>query len=128
MYEEAYEERDRDACKWAMACHLSSLAVWTSFPFANILAPLVVWLIKRHDHPFIDDQGKEAINFQLSVTLYFIAAVVILIVLTMLIIGIFMWWILAVFPFVQSGLAIYAAIKANDGKRFRYPFTLRLIS
>ena len=52
-----------------MLCHLSSLA-GSVIPFGNIVGPLVVWLIKKDEYAFVDDQGKESLNFQISITIY----------------------------------------------------------
>ena len=58
-------EASSDARNWAMLAHLASFAEYTAVPLANVLGPLVVWLIKKDEMPFVDDQGKEAINFQI---------------------------------------------------------------
>ena len=51
------------------------------FPFGHILAPLIIWLSKREDYPLVTDQGKEILNFQISMTLYVIVSAVLTIVL-----------------------------------------------
>src|SRR4051794_18465566 len=62
---------DKDAWQWAMFCHLSSLlGVVLVVPGLNIIGPVVMWLLKREEHPFIDDQGKEAVNFHISMAIY----------------------------------------------------------
>jgi uncharacterized Tic20 family protein len=73
--------------------------------------------LKREDHPFIDDQGKEAVNFQLSMTIYTV-------ILCCTIIGIVLALALWVTDLV---LIIIAASKAGDGEAYRYPLSLRLI-
>jgi len=55
----------KDDRTWAMLCHLSGLAGYV-VPFGNIFGPLIIWLIKRDQSWFVDDQGKEALNFQIS--------------------------------------------------------------
>lgn len=57
-----------EARQWAMLCHFAAF-FGLVFPFGNLLGPLVVWQIKRDLDPFVDAQGKEAVNFQISVTL-----------------------------------------------------------
>ena len=104
---------------WGMAVHLSAFAGHV-FPFAHIIAPLVIWLLKRETSAFVDDQGKEAVNAQISVTLYGAAAVI----LCFLLIGFPLVAGLYVANFV---LVIVAAIAANEGKAYRYPFILRLV-
>jgi uncharacterized protein len=116
---------------WAMAAHLSALlgAVITSVHaggFACFLGPLIIWLIKKDSMPFVADQGKEALNFNISVAIITLA-LVILSTITFgigLIIAIPMWFVIGIGWFV---LTIIAAVKANEGVRYRYPFTLRLI-
>jgi uncharacterized Tic20 family protein len=105
-----------------MVCHLAGLAGFVAFviPFANIIAPLVVWLLKREESPFIDDQGKEALNFQITMMLYvFVAAI-----LTFVLIGLLLLPILFIGGLV---LTIMAAVKASDGIPYRYPYILRLL-
>jgi uncharacterized Tic20 family protein len=63
-------ETDKDARNWAIVCHLSAFLVFLRIPFGNILGPLTIWLIKRNDYAFVNDQGKAALNFQISMTLY----------------------------------------------------------
>ena len=50
---------------WALFCHIGALAGFI-FPFGNIIAPLVIWLIKKEEYPLVDDQGKESVNFQIG--------------------------------------------------------------
>jgi len=111
-------ELTNDAKNWAVLCHLSAFAMFLIPPVGFILGPLVVWLLKRNDHPFIDENGKEAVNFQISVLIYFI-------VLCCLIVTIPLALLLIVANVV---LVIIAAIKASNGEVYRYPLALRLIS
>lgn len=108
---------DKDARVWAMFCHLAGLAVCV-FPFAgNIILPLILWQIKKEQYPFVDDQGKEAVNFQISVTIYGIVAAI-------TVIGMFLLPVIGIGALV---LLIIAAIKANNGEAYRYPLTIRFI-
>lgn len=104
---------------WGMACHLAALAGWF-IPFGWILGPLVVWLIKRNEFPFVDEQGKEALNFHISMIIYAIVAVILCLVL----IGFLLLLALAIFQIV---LVIIAAVKASNGEHYRYPLTIRFI-
>lgn len=107
--------------QWAMACHLIALCgIVVPVPAANLLGPLILWLIKREDGAFIDDQGKESLNFQISLFLYA------LICLFLAVIGI---GILLLIPLAIFGLVcvIIASIKASEGVTFRYPACIRLI-
>ncbi len=89
-------------------------------PFGNILGPMVVWLIKREQIPAVDAHGKEAMNFQISFTIYAIVAG-----LTIFIgIG---FLLVPVVILADVILLVIATIKASKGELYRYPFTIRLI-
>ncbi len=104
---------------WGMLCHLSALSAFI-IPFGSVLGPLIVWQIKKNEYPFVDDQGKEALNFQITTTI----AALISIVLIFVAIGIALLIAVCLASLVFT---IIAAIKANNGETYRYPFTLRLI-
>ena len=55
---------------WAGFCHLAALAGYVVPMVGNIVGPLVVWLMKKEEYPLVDDQGKESINFQISILIY----------------------------------------------------------
>jgi hypothetical protein len=107
---------------WAMFCHLAGFAliVPVVIPVGQIVAPLVLWLLKKEGSPFIDDQGREALNFQISMTIYFLASIL----LMFIIIGIPLFLALIIFDIV---MIITAADKASKGEHYRYPFNLRLV-
>jgi len=113
---DAPDSQERQA---AMFTHLSGLAGFL-IPFGNVIAPLIIWQIKKDQMPFVDDQGKEAVNFQITVTI----AVLICLVLTVILIGLLLLPLVAIGALV---LTIIAAVRANEGARYRYPLTLRLI-
>jgi uncharacterized Tic20 family protein len=104
-----------------MACHLSALAGFVVPGLGHVLGPLIVWLAKRGDSSEIDANGKEALNFQISMLIYNIVAGVLCLVL----IG---FVLLAVLHILNVVFVILAAVKANEGQVYRYPLTLRLIS
>ncbi|MGH8281921.1 MAG: DUF4870 domain-containing protein [Gammaproteobacteria bacterium] len=104
---------------WGMAAHLSALAGYV-IPFGSIIGPLVVWLMKKDEMPFVNVQGKEALNFQITVVI----AALISVVLILVIIGIFLLWALAIIDLI---FIIVAAIQASKGVDYRYPISLRLI-
>lgn len=117
--------------QWAMFAHLSALVggILTSGWAGSIgcfIGPLVIWLVKKDSMPFVDDQAKEALNFNITVGIVFFALFV-LSVVTLgigLIIAIPVWIIVGIAWLVFT---IIAAIKANQGERYRYPLTLRLV-
>ena len=109
----------KDERTWGMLCHFSAFFGFI-FPLGNILAPLIIWLIKKEEMPFVEDQGKEVLNFQISMTIYLICSAFLCIIL----IGIPILIGLFIFDFI---ITIISAISANDGKSYRYPINLRLI-
>ena len=106
-----------------MIAHLSAFAMYFTV-IGHIVGPLVVWLAKRDGNPLVDDQGREALNFQISWTIYFIANVILFVTVIGAIIAIPVFFILPVFHIVCM---IIAAIKANDGVAFRYPLCIRFL-
>ena len=104
---------------WALAAHLSALAGYV-IPFGNIVSPLVIWLIHKDKLPFVDDQAKESLNFQISITIYVLACIP----LAFILIGI---PLLIAIGLAGLVLLIVAAIQANEGVRYRYPLTIRFI-
>ena len=105
---------------FGMLCHLSSLCGYIGIPFGSILGPLIFWLIKKEEMPFVNDQGKEALNFNITVAI----AALICIPLIFIAIGIFL--IIAV-VILHIVFTILASIAASKGEAYRYPFALRLI-
>jgi uncharacterized Tic20 family protein len=111
---------DRQAQIWGIACHLSALVAITGLPLGHIIGPLVVWLIKRKAHLFINEQGKESLNFQFSMTLY----TLVMAPLIYIKIGMVLIFILVVINFI---LVIIASLRAYQGETFRYPLKIRFI-
>ncbi len=110
----------KDERLWAMLCHLASLSGYIAVPLGHLIGPLVIWQIKKDQSPFVDDQGKESLNFQISMTLYLFVAG-----LTFCIgIGFVLFPAVYLFGWVMM---IIAAVKANQGEAYRYPLTIRLI-
>jgi uncharacterized Tic20 family protein len=103
----------------ALLVHLLAFAGYI-VPFGHVLGPLVLWLVKRGDSPFIDAHGKEAVNFQISVTLYMLACIP----LIPLAIGGLLMLALMLFDIV---CVILAAVRAYSGERCRYPLAIRFL-
>ena len=89
-------------------------------PFGNLLGPLIIWQIKRDSMPFVAEHAKESLNFQITVSI----AVVVSLALFIVLIGMLLLPLIGIVALI---LTIVAAIKANNGETYRYPFTLRLI-
>ena len=159
------ENKNEPARKWAMLCHLSSL-LWLPLSlspilliglpipliFLNILGPLMIWLLKKKQHPSIDTHGKESLNFQITLLVYS------LIVSLVLLLSVGSCWLgfstnsNTTLGFVGLGLIVagvglaalgglmgllvwlghlfltlFASIKAKKGELYRYPYTIRLL-
>jgi uncharacterized protein len=109
----------QDERTWGMMAHLSAFSGFL-VPLGGVFGPLVVWLIKRDRSAFVADQGREALNFNISVLL----AAIVCGVLVFIFIGILLG--LALFIFWLT-MTIIAGIKASEGIRYRHPFALRLV-
>lgn len=105
--------------QFAVLAHL--LGIFTAF-----LGPLIIWLTKKDSDAFIDDQAKEALNFQITISIAhlanFIAGIVLFLIwwligwaVSLAILGITIWW------------GVLAVVAANNGEKYRYPFCLRFI-
>lgn len=105
---------------WAMVCHLSALCGYFLPVIGNILGPFLVWMAKRDQSPFIDQQGKEALNFQITVTIALLIAAALVVV----VVGLFLLPLIALADFI---LIIIASASAYKGESFRYPFCLRFV-
>ena len=115
----AFGEVSAEEKQWAMFAHLSALSGYV-IPFGWLIGPLVVWLIKKDEMPFVDDQGKESVNFQISMLIYLTISGV----LWCVFIGVVL---LPALLIAQIVFVIIAAVKANQGESYRYPLTIRFI-
>jgi uncharacterized Tic20 family protein/ribosomal protein S27E len=116
----AVSDEEKNARMWAMFCHLAGLALFVQIPFGNIIGPLVIWLVQKDKHPFIAQQGRESLNFQISIMIYMLISAILILV----VVGIFLLIALALLDLI---LVIVATINASDGRAYRYPITIRLI-
>jgi uncharacterized Tic20 family protein len=115
-------ELSKDVRMWAMFSHLAGLAGFIiPVILSGIIAPLIIWQIKKDEHPFLDENGKEALNFQISIGIYEFVSVLLIFVFC---IGAVLLPAVAIFDLV---LMIIAAVKANNGESYRYPLTIRFI-
>lgn len=114
----------REERQWALFAHLSALLgglvtshVWG---LGCLLGPLIIWLVKKDSMPFVDDQAKEALNFNITVAIAALVCGLLMVVL----IG---FVLLPLLGLAWLVFVIIASVKANEGERYRYPFTLRLV-
>ncbi len=106
---------------WGMIAHLSALSGWVGIPLGGILGPLVVYFVKKDESPYVRDHAKEAMNFGISMAIYaVVAALLIFVVIGLL--------LLPAVIVVSIVLNILAALKANEGRTYKYPFTIRFIT
>jgi hypothetical protein len=143
---------------WAMLCHFSALLAWlilfavvfVGIPLflpLNILAPFLIWKFRKVKYPWVDFQGRESLNFQISLTFYivFVIAISLLLVLASCSVAVttngeinqvsavldgllFIWMCFTIaLLLLQSFLVTFAAAKAYNGEHYRYPFTLRVL-
>jgi len=111
------EGYSKDERMWGMICHLAALAGFVGIPLGNVLGPLIVWLIKREEFPLVADQGKESLNFQISMTIYGVICIPLMFVVIGFLLGLAL--LIADVVFI-----IIAAMKANEGALYRYPLTI----
>jgi uncharacterized protein len=104
---------DKNARTLAMLCHL--LGVF------GFLAPLIIWLIKKDDHEFVDSQGKSALNWQISVVIYFFVS---MLLIPLMGIGILLMWAVSIANLI---FCIVAALKARDGVAYSYPLAIKFL-
>jgi uncharacterized Tic20 family protein len=124
-------ELSSDERNWAMAAHLCGLAWLVGgtglifFPFGGlmlltVLGPFIIWRTKGSTMPFVAEQAKESLNFQITVLLLGL----VFLGLALVLIGFVLLWVLGL---VNLVLVIIAAVQVSDGKPYRYPFCLRLV-
>lgn len=112
----------REERNWGMLSHLSALTGYFFAPFVgNIVAPLIIYLMKKDESPFVAEQSRESLNFQISVCIYWLISGVLAIIL----IG---FLLLAAVWVAGVILTIIASVKAANGEAYRYPLTIRLIN
>lgn len=100
---------------FSLLCHLIALV-----PYLGVLGPLIIWFLRRDEYAEVDRQGRDSINFQLSILVYsFVAGL-----LTILGIGVLLLTLIGIFNLV---VVIVASIKSYNGERFEYPFSIKFI-
>jgi uncharacterized Tic20 family protein len=106
-------ETTKEARMWAMLCHLLGL-------FTCFVGPLIIWLVKKDEEPFVNDQGKEALNFQITIALAYVVSGL----LTVVCIGFILGLAVGIADLV---FCIVASVKSNSGEAYRYPVSIRFI-
>jgi uncharacterized Tic20 family protein len=117
---------DSQARTWNMLCHLSALAGYI-IPFGNVIGPLLVWQIKKNEFPSVEEHGKAALNFQLTVLIALFVGGIAAVLLSFVCIGFLLIPVVVLIALAGLIFAIIAGIKANNGEPYRYPWSLTLV-
>ncbi len=113
--------KEKEARNWLVFCHLGGII---PVYLMNLIIPAAIWLIKKNESGLIETQGKEAVNFQISLTIYG----VVLMIIGFTVIGLPIAMIGGIALYVTDVICvIQAAIKASNGQDYKYPINLRLI-
>jgi uncharacterized Tic20 family protein len=121
------DPNQRDARNWAMWCHLSALAGFVGVPFGTIAGPLLVWQLKKDQFPNLNEHGREAVNFQLSLLIYILGGAIAAFIGSFFCIGFLLFPLLGAAAIAGMILTIIAGVKANEGVLYQYPMNLRLM-
>ncbi|MGM0621559.1 MAG: DUF4870 domain-containing protein [Bacteroidota bacterium] len=112
---------DPDEKLWGMLTHLLALSVFVGIPLGNVVGPLIIYLIKKDEYPFVEEQGREVLNFQITWSIIFIISTV------MIIVGIGILMLIG-FGIAWLVLVILGSVAANRGESYKYPLTIEFIS
>jgi uncharacterized Tic20 family protein len=119
--ESAVSQPSKEETNWAALAHVLTLIGVVVPLLGNILPPLIIWLTKRDGMPFVEEQARESLNFQITFSIYGLICGA----LTFAFIGFVLFPVLVLVWFI---LILVAAVKSGKGESYRYPLTLRLIS
>ena len=128
MLDNHYDIPDIYVRRWASACHLSVLVGFLFAPVGPPLVAFIVWRMKRDEHFYIDEQGRESVNFQFSMALLVVVSWVMLKMLEPILLGYFLAWVPVLVYIAQVLLALVGALRAYDGEKFHYPFSIPFIA
>jgi len=119
-------DNQNQARTWNMLCHLSALVGYI-IPFGSVLGPLLVWQIKKNEFPSVEEHGKAAFNFQLTVIISVVVFGMAVFLLSFVCIGLLLIPVVVAVGLCGFIFAIIAGIKANNGEAYRYPWSLTFI-
>ena len=131
---------------WAMAAHLSALVAVAGMPFGHVLGPLVVYLIKGHESDFVGEHARASLNYQISISIFAIVAVIVAVAATLGFIvpmsssadesvaafNLAALWIAVAVAVLLAVLAsilfiILGTLAASEGRTYTYPFAIRFL-
>ncbi len=104
---------DKDERVMGMLCHLLGI-------FSSFIGPLIIWTIKKDESPFVNKEGKESVNFQLTALIAYAVCAIFSCLIFPIFVASVIWILVAVFCIIGS-------IKASDGNHYRYPLAIRFI-
>lgn len=113
---------------WAMIGHLSALSGLIFPMIGNIVGPLIVWQIKKDSMPFAAAEAKEALNFNITWIVGLTLLGILAFILTFVLVGFLLLPVVALGGVAMIVFSIIAGLKANEGRPYRYPMTMRLVN
>jgi Uncharacterized protein conserved in bacteria len=111
-----YSRTDQETRQWAMFLHLSQFAGYF-VPIAGLIAPILIWQLKKNELPGLDVHGRNVANWILSSLIYLVISIVLVIVLIGIPLLIALGLMLIIFP-------IIGGVKANNGEVWKYPLSI----
>lgn len=123
---EKNDEKTMSSRRWACLVHLSA-AAGLFYPFLPLVGPLLIWLFKRQRDSYVDEQGRLAVNFHLSMCIYLVVSYVVVAVLKLVIVGFILFWLPGLIRFAQVLLGLVGALRAYDVEHFNYPLSIEFI-
>ena len=112
---------DPNEKQWGMFVHLAAFAAFIGIPLGNVIGPLVIYLIKKDEYEFVNETGKEVLNFQITWSIIFIISTIFIIVGIgiLLLVGFGIAWLI---------LVIMGIVAANNGQHYKYPLTFKFFN
>ena len=110
----------RDEKTFGMLAHITAFALFILPTIGHIIGPLIIWLMKKDQSAWVDRQGKNALNFQISITIYFFVSLLLIPVIIgiILVVAVAIFWLVSV---------IMASVRVNDGEDYQYMFSINFI-
>lgn len=113
--------------QWAIGIHLSALLGFAGPHLLNVVGPLIIWLIKKQESPYLDAVGKRVLNFQISYSLYGFVAATLIGLLWWLVIGLFLVPLYVIIAVAWLLFTIIGAMKENNGEAYEFPFVIKFL-
>lgn len=117
-----------DQQTWRVLAHASAFIQFIGVP--SVVGPLVVWLIRRED-PVVEPHARDALNFQLSILIYFVAGIILAFLAAITIVGLVLTGLIVILLLILVVLelvfALLGTLAASRGERYVYPMSLELI-